>query len=452
MGNNYSVVFSALVLVWAWFIGSVGTLSNNHPYQPPVYAFDSVSRGYLTYYVIENVFDSARVTFTVGELTVRQGQERHRIMLQQDSLSFTNLMQGTAGNGRDNALATVLRSQTFTVPTSASTLEFFRVVEARSTCSPKSGSSGQPRSVWDEADLPRSALDRHFSVGKNRILDDTHLVLEIVDAANGTVLTTLDSVAVTNRPNSRFANVAGSDPTTVYRTVPLPASCRGRAVYLRWVPYRYGPTPFGCTALLFRNAVNLSAFYAYLPEGHLWWLRGDSRYDILDSAFWQQATSFYDALMATKGCVEVHEAPSYFPSAFHDSLFSVRYYDRVDTVRGIPQNLRIRTKPCFGASARTPSVSPNTDSPVAGFLRGAVIERGADHVVLRVCGNQPLGTISIRLVAVGAADVALTASIVAVGALLDVVLPTTSLPSGAFVASVVSSNGERCSIPLHIAR
>lgn len=434
------------VLCFALSLLMVYQLHAQSGYQAPHFAFDDISRAHLTYYVIENRFDSAYANLTVGEFSIQTGACTHRLLLRTDSLSSTVFAQGSPGQGRDYSLARWLRTESFDVPRDVSSISFFRMPRVKPTCSPTgTGSASQPQS----GDGSPSVMDWHFKPGNGVLLDETRFYIELVREADDSVLAVLDSVGIRGKTDSRFADVFGTLPTTVYRTVPTPEDARGQRAFLRIVHYRTGPSPFGCTAHLYPYRMNLSAFQRYAEGEYSSWMQDDPRFDVLDSLYWSACLSYFDGLLATKGCVLPQEAPRYYPSEKHDSMFAARYYDSVG-VSSVQHNVRVvYPKNCQPQEKQTASSSQNTTfTPFSVSLRSS----NASSTTVRLDAGVTLDRVIIRIVSVPGGHVATATEVFCLSSLCDVDVPTSSLHQGRYQVVATTQDGRTASVPLVVVR
>jgi len=421
------------------------------PFQPPYFAFNPESRSHLTYYVIENRFDSAYVSLTVGEFALRVGSNVHRLQPRTDSLHPSVYFQADSVQGRDNLLASVLRTSSFEIPSEPTSVSFFRMARAKSTCSSTGtgGSSSQPQT----GDSPASILDWHFKPGKDVLLDDTWFTIELVRASDDSVLTVLDSTGMRNKPNSRFADVYGTFPFSVYRTVALPSSMLGVVAYLRVVPHRTGPTPYGCTAHLYSSWLNLSATNGYFVGEPSIMNHNDVRRDTLDAQYWTACLSYYDGLLATNGCVLPQQEPQYMISQRHDSIFRHRYYDSVAVSSYDSNTFVVYPRPCTSSGKSIGVASNQHASPESiDAVRVSVARARADHLSLRIDAVRPLSAVTVRIVSVSDARVVSAKTTRSSSSLLETDVAISDLPIGAYVVQVVTNDGRGAQCPIHVVR
>lgn len=196
---------------------------------------------------ITNAFDSARVVYELSEISIQAGNAQPTpvwLRLHRNDLYTRDaagaLYAGSNTIGPDSNLAAVASSRPFAVPLHGASVVFTRVLSAEA-CDvpdgPLSGASGTD-------DKPRRD-DHRFLAGRGRIHDTSLFALQVVDAHNGVVLATIDSIGVLPNTERDYALRIGTAPDATRRTCSMPTSTHGRYVYLRVLPYRMGPTPYG---------------------------------------------------------------------------------------------------------------------------------------------------------------------------------------------------------------
>lgn len=443
--------FIAFMAAATMLAGSVTASLVNSPYQPPYFAFSPESRAHLTYYRIENRFDSAVVSFMVGEFALAHGSAKHRLVVATNDLQTTTYFQDDTGMYRDDRLANRLRTQVFEVPGETTSISFFRMPRVQSTCSAIGTGSG---SQQQDGDAPTTEFDWHFAPGRDVLLDDTWLTIELVRASDDVRIATLDSVGVRGRPQSRFAEVYGTSPFSVVRTVTMPPLPAGTEVYIRVVPHRVGPSPHGCTAHLYQSWLNLSATNGYYAGEYSIMLRSDPRKQVIDSLYWNACLSFYDGLLETRGCVLPHERPMYMLSAFHDSVFNHRYYDAVTVFPADSSVYIVHPRPCSSTSKTR--IVPDSRTEVTSDHRGLLsvsvpyVERGLAHV--RIDASASLRDGMIRIVSLPSGRVLYSAKFSASSTLFESDIPITDLPSGGYSMQVTTADGRGAQCPFQVVR
>ncbi|MBU3741551.1 MAG: hypothetical protein FGM24_04620 [Candidatus Kapabacteria bacterium] len=366
-------------------------------YNDPFFAISTNDRRCLRYAVVRNVFDSAYVQFTIGELRVQTDNVERRVPFELEEVGGQTMVQGNAMQGRDTSLAALLQSAPFDVPQQGGSIEFFRMVRVQRGCIER-GSSDEPQ----QGDDPKNAVDWNFCPGLNVLHDTTAVTIELVRVDDGAVVATLDSVVVRSTANSRFASLTGSAPTTVNRRIPIPVQAFGQRVIVRIVPYRYGPTPFGCTAHREDVWVAKSAHLTYEPGQAPIMDQQDSRWARLDSLYWQQLLSFYDGVLDQYGCVQSVMIPTYFPSARHRGDFLQRYFDVAQHAADDTSVTYVRSRPCLAASAMPADTGAPATTDVA--VISSSWSQHAD-VALSIRSYQPIPKAAIDLVSAASGQV-----------------------------------------------
>jgi hypothetical protein len=98
-------------------------------------------------------------------------------------------------------------------------------------------------------------------VNSAQLLDTTIFTLELVHAQSNAILQVLDSVVVAPRSGSMMPTFSGNDVRSVLHATQIQTKHAGETVFIRAVPYRYGPTPHRMYAYKERSFFNLSMLY-----------------------------------------------------------------------------------------------------------------------------------------------------------------------------------------------
>lgn len=401
-------------------------------YHDPFFAISTNDRRCLRYAVVRNVFDSAYVQFTIGELRVQTDNTVRRIPFELEEVGGQTMVQGTPMQGRDMSLAAFLHSAPFDVPQQGGNIGFFRMVRVQRGCIER-GSADEPQA----GDDPKSAVDWNFCPGLNVLHDTTAVTIELVRVDDGAVVATLDSVVVRSTANSRFASLTGSAPTTVNRSIPIPAQAYGQRVMVRIVPYRYGPTPFGCTAHREDTWISKSAHLTYEPGETPVMDQQDSRWARLDSLYWQQLVSFYDGVLDQYGCVQSVMIPTYFPSEHHRREFLRRYFDVTPQTSADTSVTYVRSRPCSTASAMPAATNAPATTDVA--VISSSWSQHAD-VALSIRSFQPIPQAAIDLVSATSGQVIGSWNLDVTTGHTTLTLHVPGLATGAYVAVLRRGN------------
>lgn len=236
---------------------------------PAQYLFDTTPElnRYLWYHQIVNTFDSAVVTYEVGEFTLHRATGNERIFNRISRADFASGSEGKAragssGRGTDPVLSALAQTRPFLLPLQPSSISFARVLQA-STCddvaSQPTGGNGS-----DGRFTPR---DQQYLAGRGRILDTSEFVLEVVDASTGEVYGTIDSVGLIPNPTTDVVQRYGTEPDASTRTlVAVPTRAAGKTVFVRASVRRWGPSPHGMALRRVHHGISLSAQHAYMPN------------------------------------------------------------------------------------------------------------------------------------------------------------------------------------------
>ena len=297
-------------------------------------------RAWLTYANVVNAFDSASVGYVFGEIRVLQSSKsRLRVSLTPRS-GYTNTYTGQSVSGYDSELSRQLETDPF-VAREGDSIRFFREVSVWMPC--VGDYSSDPFSSSDMAAVAANPRLRYFGLGAvESILDDSRWCVRLVDAINGEVLATLDSVGIGPNVSSRVAVPYGTEPLETVRTVSLPASSVGRRVRLRVDVYRVGATPVGMTLRFVSHHYSLSSIRSYASDGSRV-VRTDDAARRCDSLTLVYAALHYDSVLASDGCVVELETALRFSSDTVLRSFLARYFDNVVVT---PEELRYDARNC----------------------------------------------------------------------------------------------------------
>lgn len=395
-------------------------------YRDPLFAISPNDVRCLQYATIRNVFDSAYVQFTVGELRLRAGNTCRSIPLALDQFEPNLQVQGDGSQGRDHLLASKLVSTSFELPLHDATLEFFRMIRVQRGCIER-GSADQPQS----GDNPSSPVDWNFCPGVAALTDTTSLAIELVRESDGLVLVTLDSVCVRSIDHSRFASLSGTNPATMNRSVVLPSSVLGERVYVRLVPYRNGVTPYGCAAYREDAWISKSAHNSYEPGLMPLMPQNDHRWARIDSLYWEQLLSFFDGVLAQYGCVQTTMIPRYFPPGTYQQEFMQRYFDVLNDVASDSMVVPFSTRPC-NEQASVQSTSSRIPAPRLAVI-SAAWSSDAD-ITLAVRCNQRISQATVDVIAVATGQRIGTWIVDVQPGRTDVYINVPAAPSGAYLA------------------
>lgn len=311
-----SVRFLTIVFLFCGSACPAQTVSTH--VQDAVFSIRPGSEQYLRYLRYENLFDTATVACTFGEIRLIAGSSIRYIPLSTFAGEL-KVTTGATGQGEDPVLLPLGTSKPFTIPAEAGVqIGFYRDMEAYIPCgTDRSGPSGGGSGTWE---------DNHWAVGAGRVQDRTEWVVQIVRADNDKVVGTLDSVGVLPNPATMTVQRYGTIPDRTNHVRPVPSALAGTTVYLRVSPRRYGPTPFGLALNKITSWLSLSTMFEYAPTGKLRCTDADVKY--LQNAYFDELLAFTDSTMLATG-----NTPD-VSFITHDSTQSAVYQQRymTDTV------------------------------------------------------------------------------------------------------------------------
>jgi hypothetical protein len=262
---------------------------------------------YLWYHQVINAFDHAIVSYDVGEFRLNTASGSSLILTRVSQTDFATGGEGPARSGSDqtgidHALSAQATTRAFTVPSVGGSVSFVRVLQASSCediASNPNGGTGEQGTY-----TPR---DQQYLAGRGRILDTSEFVIQVVDATNGTVYGTIDSVGLLPNPTTDVAQRYGTSPDQALRVAcPLPTEASGNTVILRVSIRRYGSSPRGMVLRRVHNGISLSAQHAVMPPDGSSELPSwcDSRHgELLDSLYHLAVTQSYAAHRDSTGCL-----------------------------------------------------------------------------------------------------------------------------------------------------
>lgn len=177
-------------------------------------------------------------------------------------------------------MANTIKTKRIIAPTEG-TISFHRITSVEVYCD---GQEAGTYEVDPNADVPDTWREVQLATkDASVILDTSSFVVELVNLTDNTVIT-LDSVCIMPNPGHMMPATGTTDATSVMFNVAIPPSCWGDTVYVRAVPYRWGPTPFGMTSSMTRSDISLSTLYKQMPT------------DLLSLSRLYNHTAFYDTL------------------------------------------------------------------------------------------------------------------------------------------------------------
>lgn len=368
-GPHHGMLIATMYGVLAALLGGTPASSQYHPIE---HAITVGEHRFLWYAEMRNTFDSATLRYTIGEVVLHTSSSNANPIFLAISAHDAalhrypgSIIPGIDQQGTDTVLQHHARTVAFSVPPSGeSSVSFLRLPHIE-TCHPfahqeTTDTEGQ----WD----PRRA---RFTVGKGRIHDTTSFIVELIDDNSGARLCTLDSITVLPNPHSDVVPCIGTQALEPIRSaIQLPASAKGKTVYIRVRPVRYGPTPHGMVLSRYPSPVPLTRLLnhgAISPDSNEYWLDHDYQrllYTSWASRFFQHLDDHIDStgcypyvamLGATSLTGTQHKgqiasrlaawsADTTAPASCHDAMFFERqwYMATTDSSMGSPkQNIAI---------------------------------------------------------------------------------------------------------------
>lgn len=234
---------STLLLILAALVGS-STAILAQVQRDTVFALSQTDQRFLSYYVVNNVFDSATVLYRVGELTVRDGSGIVRIKPTATS-PYNAYIQAAGGTEVQTRLDSMMRWNVITLPSGPSELRFYRqigvvVMDPTDRSTPVS---------WD---LPERST----------------FVLQARDPDNDTLMWMADSVFAEAGSTWTAIGPFGTEPLKSYRSVSVPPGMWGKTIRFTLKPKRtLTSTPFGMIGKIESSNINLSLTNYDYPNG-----------------------------------------------------------------------------------------------------------------------------------------------------------------------------------------
>ena len=203
---------------------------------------------------LSNDFDSTQVEWSYGEVRIDYPNDTQFVFLELTQQEFFSggwccSNRGIGLQGADVSLGESARTRPFTYKEGAE-VAFVRFVESYTQASVHLTDSHEPKArLWRD----------FFCLTKpDEVRDTVDVVLELVDAASRQRLVVLDSIRILARPGKMILERTGTEPDKSVRRLRLPTEYAGRAVYVRPLPYRWGPSPYGLLQKKMQNENNLA--------------------------------------------------------------------------------------------------------------------------------------------------------------------------------------------------
>jgi|GEM_PF-7073795 len=234
--QNRMVNRQRLLLASVIVLLHVGPLAASAVGHDTTFAVTHNDQVFLRYYAVTDDFDSCSVIYRFGEIRQRTDGVFNRVYL--DTLVKTDSMivNDSYVTGVQSNLVPLLRSQKFYMSLTTDSITFYRTLQV-STFSVETGNNTALWKVEDSCD---------FTVQLVRASDDA--VLKSWDSVGIAKSTTFDSTP----PSYYWMTQTTTNPTYF-----IPYNVRVCSAYVRIVPRRFGPTPFGLAAHGFRQKYSL---------------------------------------------------------------------------------------------------------------------------------------------------------------------------------------------------
>lgn len=297
------------------------TLHSECDYANAVFAVGSDAH-YLKYYNYMNQFDTAWVSYRIGEYRILNNGHTTKINIRTNFIPDSNWRQGASVNGEDSILLNSNGSEYFTYPLN-SQLKYFREMSKGVPCWIPNEKRPSINDVEAEC---QTWQDYKWVTGKNMILDDSEWVLQLVKASDNSVLSVLDSVGINRNPSTVLAQRYGFNNTKMNHTIDLPNDYADTNVYLRVSARRVGPTPYGMVLSIYRVPISLSSFCEYIDSICI---VTDIEYDSLNSLYFDKIIEYCDSLKLTGNRLDVETCLRMQLTAQQSHYFHNRYFDPI---------------------------------------------------------------------------------------------------------------------------
>lgn len=288
-----------------------------------IYDIGSENAMYLRYLYLQNKFDSADISYQLGELRLFNDNIERKIIFKR-TFDEKEIIQGDSISGIDYKLLSHTITDTITIPEN-SRISYFRQLGVSLSCvydkpmdSARNGYGGEA-TKWQ---------DYFWVAGKNRILDDTEFVLEMVKTLDSSVVLVIDSVGVLKNPNTIIAPVYGTNPDKINHLKEIDSSYYGMNVFFRVKVKRDGLTPYGCTLAKIKSWVSLSSLIEYDSIRSVKSITNEIL-DTIVNEYFNKTMLYCDSVKKATGWL-----PSYLPdgnvfSSYQDSIFVNTFFKKV---------------------------------------------------------------------------------------------------------------------------
>lgn len=203
---------------------------------------------------LSNEFDSTQVEWSYGEVRINYPTDTQFVFLELTQQEFFSggwccSNRGIGQQGPDVSLGESARTRPFMYNEGAE-IAFVRYVESYTQARVHLTNEHEPK--------PRLWRDLFCLTKPDEVRDTVDVVLELVDVASRQRLVVLDSIRILAHPGKMILERTGTEPDKSVRRLSLPTEYAGRAVYVRPLPYRWGPSPYGLLQKKMQNENNLA--------------------------------------------------------------------------------------------------------------------------------------------------------------------------------------------------
>ncbi len=278
------------------------------------------NRQFLRYNYFENGFDSAAISYQVGEFTIVNGSNSQRVNL--DYLPTTTVITGTSATGVSYDLAAVAKTNEFELPTTSFEVKFYREMSVHALpCDSWSGGGGSGGSGGNASDI-------YWNVGADKVLDQTEFIMELVLSSTNTVIATIDSVGTMPNTTSNVVPYYGTEPNKLvpYRSVFVGVGNIGKKAYIRISPRRYGATPLGLQLRQISSWFNWSAAFQRDGVGS-YFLISATHADSIANLYLDEVIAYCDSVKTATGSLP-ENISGVVMAEEQDSIFKARYFDQ----------------------------------------------------------------------------------------------------------------------------
>lgn len=203
---------------------------------------------------LSNDFDSTQVEWSYGEVRIDYPNDTQFVFLELTEQEFFSggwccSNRGIGQQGVDVILGESARTRPFTYR-QGSDIVFVRFVESTTQANVHVSNTYEPK--------PLLWRDLFCLTKPDEVRDTVDVALELIDAASKQRLAVLDSIRILARPGKMIIERTGTEPEKSVRRVQLPSEHAGKGVYVRPLPYRWGPSPYGLLQTKLQHENNIA--------------------------------------------------------------------------------------------------------------------------------------------------------------------------------------------------